>query len=408
VQIFGQDSALHSHFLTWSPDGNYIYFVRGTPTTEEMDIWRIPASSLSKSAIPERITHFNARVAYLAWLDPRTLIFSATAEDGSGQWLYSMDINHRTPHRLSSGIDDQYLSVSVSEARPRRLVATVAHPSASLWTVPVSDHIQPEISAVRLPVPNARALAPRLGSGYLLFLSARWGGDGLWRLENGSARELWKGSAGGLVAPPALFPRDGQICFSYRKEGRGHLSIMSVNGTNVRPLAPSLDVRSGASWSPDGNWIAVAADGGDGTHVFKIPVDGGEPVKLVEGLSYNPVWSPDGNLILYSEQQGGSRFVLKAITPDKVPVSMPDISVIYTISTSYRFLPGQNSLIVLGGDFRHQNFFQVDLRSGEERRLTDLAPGFQIQNFDVSFDGRQIVFDRSRENADVVLMNLAK
>jgi Tol biopolymer transport system component len=69
---------------------------------------------------------------------------------------------------------------------------------------------------------------------------------------------------------------------------------MSANGTNVRPLAQSLDVRGGASWSPDGKWIAVAADSGNGTRVFKIPVDGGEPVKLVETLSYNPVWSPNG------------------------------------------------------------------------------------------------------------------
>ena len=167
-------------------------------------------------------------------------------------------------------------------------------------------------------------------------------------------------------------------------------------------------MRGGASWSPDGKWIAVAADDGDGSHVFKIPIAGGEPIRLVDTLSYNPVWLPDGNLIFYSEQQGGSRFVLKAIRPDKTPVFIPDISVVYTIATSYRFLPGHNSLIVLGGDFRHQNFYQVDLNTGEQHRLTDLQPGFQVQNFDVSFDGGQIVFDRLPENADVVLINLAK
>jgi len=69
--------------------------------------------------------------------------------------------------------------------------------------VPVSDRIQPDTSAVRLSVPNAQSLGPRFGSGYLLFLSSRGGGDGLWRLDfdNSSVRELWKGSDGGLVAP---------------------------------------------------------------------------------------------------------------------------------------------------------------------------------------------------------------
>jgi Tol biopolymer transport system component len=183
---------------------------------------------------------------------------------------------------------------------------------------------------------------------------------------------------------------------------------MSAIGTNVRPLAPSLDVRGGVSWSPDGKWIAVGADGGDGTHVFKVPVDGGEPVKLLDTLSFNPVWSPGGDLIVYSEQEGGSRFLLKAVKPDKTPVAISDISVVYTKGTSYRFLPRQNALITLEGEFRKQNFYRVDLSTGEHRRLTDLEPGFQILNFDVSFDGKQIVFDRSRDNADVVAMDLIK
>ena len=181
---------------------------------------------------------------------------------------------------------------------------------------------------------------------------------------------------------------------------------MSSNGDNVATLAPSLDVRGELSWSPDGKWIVAAADRGDGTHVFKIPVDGGEPVQLLDTLSYNPEWSPDGKFIVYSEQQGGGQFAVRAVTPEKSPVSVPAISVVYTRGTSYRFLPGQNALIALEGDFRRQDFFRVDLRTGEQRRLTDLQPGYRVQDFDVSPDGKQIVFDRLRDNADVVLMEL--
>jgi Tol biopolymer transport system component len=397
---------VHCHYLTWSPDGRYIYFVLGTPSTEEMDIWRIPIASTSQAPTPERITHHNARVAYLSWLDSRTLLYSATAEDGSGQWLYSIDVEHRIPHRVSSGIADQFLSASVSKSSPVRLVASVARPSAGLWTIPISNQVEPEASAARMLIPNPRALGPRLGDGYLLFLSGRGGGDGLWRLENGSARELWKGTDGGLVAPPAIAPDGGRICFPYRREGHARLNVMSSNGDNVATLAPSLDVRGELSWSPDGKWIVAAADRGDGTHVFKIPVDGGEPVQLLDTLSYNPEWSPDGKFIVYSEQQGGGQFAVRAVTPEKSPVSVPAISVVYTRGTSYRFLPGENRLIALEGDFRRQNFFRVDLCTGEQRKLTDLQPGYRIQDFDVSPDGKQIVFDRVRDNADVVLMEL--
>ena len=407
-EIFRQRPGVHCHFLTWSPDGRYIYFVSGTPTTEETDIWRIPMSSTERSVTPERISHHNARVAYLAWLDSRTLLYSASADYGSGQWLYSMDVVHRLPHRVSSGMDDQYLSASVSQSQPRRIIASLARPNSSLWTIPISNRIERDVSATRLSVPNASAHGARFGAGYLLYLSGRGGGDGLWRLENGSGREVWKRTDGGLAGPPAIAPDGARVCFPYRKEGHTRLNIMSANGTNVRTLVPLLDVRGGISWSPDGQWIVVAADRGDGTHVVKISVDDGKLVQLSETLSYNPVWSPDGKFIIYSEQQGGSRFVLKAMTPDKTPVHLPEISVLYTKATSYRFLPGQDALVVLEGDFRHQDFYRVDLHTGEQHKLTDLRPGYRVQDFDVSLDGKQIVFDRARDNADVVLIELAK
>jgi Tol biopolymer transport system component/DNA-binding winged helix-turn-helix (wHTH) protein len=407
-RVFAEKPGVHCHYLTWSPDGRYVYFVGGTPSTEEMDIWRIPLKNSDQAAIPERMTHHNARVAYVSWLDSRTIVYSATAEDGSGLWLYSMDVEHRIPHRVSFGIGDQFLSVSISKVRPHRIVASVARPTANLWTIPVAGSIQPEASASRLSVPNVRALGPRYGTDYLLFLSGHGSGDGLWRLDGKSARELWKGSDRGLVAPPAIAPGSGRICFSYRKDGRARLNIMDSDGTNLRTLAPSLDVRGGISWSPDGKWMAVAADRGDGTHLFKIPADGGEPVQLLDSLSYNPLWSPDGKMIVYSEQQGGSQFVVKAVTPERSPIPLPTISVVYTRGTSYRFLPGENALIALEGDFRKQDFFRVDLSTGEHRKLTDLQPGYRVQDFDVSLDGKRIVFDRWRDNADVVLMDLIK
>jgi Tol biopolymer transport system component len=113
-------------------------------------------------------------------------------------------------------------------------------------------------------------------------------------------------------------------------------------------------------------------------------------------------------LIVYSGQRAGGTFVLKAVTPDKSPVPIPEASTIYTKGAPYRFLPGQNALIVLEGDFRKQDFFRVDLNTGQQRALTNLQPGSRVQSFDISPDGKQILFDRLRDNADVVLMSLTK
>jgi hypothetical protein len=40
------------------------------------------------------------------------------------------------------------------------------------------------------------------------------------------------------------------------------------------------------------------------------------------------------------------------------------------------------------------------------RQLTNLQPGFETKSFDISPDGKQILFDRIRENSDVVLIDL--
>jgi hypothetical protein len=83
----------------------------------------------------------------------RTLIYSATADDGSGRWPYAIDVEHRIPHRVSSGVAEQYLSVEVDQVRPHRLVATVANPTASLWTVPIANDVQPESASSRFKRP---------------------------------------------------------------------------------------------------------------------------------------------------------------------------------------------------------------------------------------------------------------
>ncbi len=402
---------MHCHFLIWSRDGRFIYFVKGTPTTD-MDIWRIPA----RGGNAEQITFHHAWVGYPAWLDARTLIYSATADDGSGRWLYAMDVEHRIPHRVSSGIAEQYLSVAVDQVRPHHLVATVANPTAGLWTVPIANDIQPESAVKPIQAANTRALSPRYAGDYLAFLSSKGGADGLWKLDNsGTAVELWKGGDGGVVAAPAISPDGNRICFSYRKQGRAELYVINANGTGLTTLAKSIEVQSAASWSPDGKWVAVAANQGEGTRVFKIPLDGGPPIRLRDTLSFNPVWSPDDRFIVYSEQHASGSFDVKTMTPDGAPVVVPAVASLgsrfpVAFGTPYRFMPDGKTLITLQGTAPNQNFFRLDLETGEQRQLTsfDLKSGSVVQNFDISPDGKRIVFDRLRNHADIVLMNLAR
>lgn len=47
----------------------------------------------------------------------------------------------------------------------------------------------------------------------------------------------------------------------------------------------------------------------------------------------------------------------------------------------------------------------IDLETGAERPLTNFGRAFIFRDFDVSPDGREIVFDQVQENSDVVLID---
>jgi Tol biopolymer transport system component len=398
-QIFIDKPGVHNHYPTWSPDGRFIYFVGGIASIYEMDIWRIPAAG----GVPERLTYHRARVAYPTLLDDRTLIY--TAYTGSGAGLYAMDVERRIPHLVSFGLEE-YLSISAS-ADGRRLVATVANPSRNLWTAPISDHVVEESDVKSFRLPAGRASAPRFGPDYLLYLSSKGAADGLWKLKDGLATELWKPSAGDVIAAPAISPDGTQIAFAVREEGRSRLYTMAADGTNAHAMPESINVRDAPSWSPDGKWIAVSGvgDQGKANPLFKVSADGGQPVRLAEGVTYSPVWSPDGRMIVYIDSHGGATYQVKAVTPDGHAFPIPDLWVRYG-GNRYRFLPGRKELVVIQGPVRHQDFWLLDLTTGNRRQLTNLRPGFETKNFDISPDGKTILFDRYRENSDVVLIDL--
>jgi serine/threonine protein kinase/WD40 repeat protein len=403
-RIFIGARGLHAHHLTWSPDGRFVYFTHGLPP-DEMDIWRIT----STGGTPERITSHNSRVGYPVLVDERNLLYTATADDGTGPWLYMMDLQDRIATRLSTGVE-HFISIAASAetAGQRRLVATVSNPSVELWTIPLTNGISGEGSASRLSLPTARAAAPRFErDSSLLYLASRSGADGVWRLSGTSATEVWRPTEGALVAAVAPSPDGKTICFAVRRQQRSTLRCALADGSSVAALADSLDVRGAPSWSPDGKWIAVAAKDGEAVHVFKIQAQGGVPQRLVDSVSSNPVWSPDGKFVVYSGTPRGRSVPLKAVTPEGKPFSLPFGSLLVDrLGDSYAFLPDGKSIVVKLGGFRRQDFWLLNIATGKRRQLTRFRPGQSLLRFDVSPDGKRIVFERVRENSDIALIEV--
>ena len=127
-----------------------------------------------------------------------------------------------------------------------------------------------------------------------------------------------------------------------------------------------------ASWSPDGKWILTGGSDAKGPGLFKIPIDGGAPGRLVTGQALDPIWSPDGQLIVYAGANVGSQAPLLAIRADGTPVAdFPKIEVRREGGGSRaRFLRDGTGLVYMQGNTLAQDFWLLDLATKRPRQLT--------------------------------------
>jgi Tol biopolymer transport system component len=400
-QIFVNAKGDHNHFPAWSPDGQWIYYAHATQSLSDFDIWRIP----SIGGTPERLTEQTGSIRYVTPIDANTVLFISPGADRSGPWLWALDVKSKVTRRVSVGLE-RYLSVAAGD-NGRRLVATVATPTAALWSAPILDRIVDEREVAPYRVPTVRAQAPRFGHDALFYLSSSGPGDGLWRVHNGKAVEIWKGSDEPLLESPSISPIGDRVAVVLTRKGKLQLTLVSADGADHRSVAETIDVRGTSAWSPDGQSIVTGGSDSQGPGIFKIAVADGTAVRLVSGAGFDPVWSPDNRLIVYMGQQGANA-PLRAVHPDGSPASLPPILVPANGGGRMRFLPDGKGLVYIHAAQGIQDFWLLDLTTNTSRQLTRLSNAATMNTFDVAPDGKQIVFDRLRENADIRLIDLPK
>lgn len=398
--IFSAPAGLHAHYPVWSPDHSFIYFVQGV-VPDRMDIWRIRPSG----GAPERMTSHDSRVSHPVFLNARTLLYLASDSDGYGPLLHSLDLQRRTPLRLSSGVD-RYTSLSAS-SDGRRLVATTSSPKGALWRLPVIDTGIESEAPQRISLTTGSGFAPRLGPGFLLYVSSKGESHSLWKLQGEVSTELWSAPETRITGVPAISREGDLIAFVAERSRNTSLYVVNADGTKARIVTSALQLRGAPAWAPDGQAITVGAVLDGAPRLFSVPLDGSAPTPVVQEHSLDPVWSGDGTLLVYSGADIGTTFLVKAVAANATTTPLATL----TLSRGARhlsFMPGGRSLIVLRGEIVHKDLWLIDLDSGAERQLTHFAPDFNVRDFDVSPDGREIVLEQLQEHADVVLIDLPR
>jgi Tol biopolymer transport system component len=273
--------------------------------------------------------------------------------------------------------------------------------------LPIADSPANISAAAPISLTTGTGFSPRLGPNYLLYVSATGTGESIWKLANETSTELWSGQGAQVFGGPAISPDGRSIAFSVSQHGQTLLYIMQADGTNARIVTDSLNLQGAPAWAPDGQSITSAAVDHGIPKLFRIPIDGRTPTLFVREYSVDPAWTPEGHFAVYSGPDIGTTFSVKAITADAAAHPLPPL----TLTRGARhlaFLSGGHALVVLRGDIQHKNLWLIDLDTGSERQLTNLPPEFDIHDFDISPDGREVVLERVQERSDIVLLDLPK
>ncbi len=398
--IFTAPAGLHSHFPLWAPDSAFIYFVQGS-LPDKLDIWRIPPTGGNPRT--DHVAQWARE--YPVLLNRRTLMYLASDPDGSGPWLYSMDVERRIPHRLTSGLD-RYTSLAAS-ADGRRLVVTLASPKSTLWRLRIADSPVEMSAAARISLTTGTGFSPRLGSDYLLYVSATGTSESIWKLANGTGTELWSGHGAQIFGGPAISPDGRSVAFSVRQHGQTFLYVMQADGTNARIVADSLDLQGAPAWAPDGQSITSAANDHGVPHLFRVPVDGRPPTRFCAGVlgrsrvgARRPIRCVLGTRhrhhVFGESRHGRCRGASAAALDIDSRGATPGIPARRTgARVPARRDSTQESLAHRSGDGR--------------RTAVDQPPsGLRHSRFRHSPDGREVVLERVQEHSDVVLLDLLR
>jgi Tol biopolymer transport system component/DNA-binding winged helix-turn-helix (wHTH) protein len=106
--------------------------------------------------------------------------------------------------------------------------------------------------------------------------------------------------------------KEGRIVYGSNASGNADLWIMDQDGKNQKQLTTTAERDMTPAVSPDGKYIVFITFTGKIPHVMRIDMDGNNPKQLTNGQGeVSPTVSPDGQWVLYTAYEGEKQAIYK-------------------------------------------------------------------------------------------------
>jgi serine/threonine-protein kinase len=317
-----QDSTKNHRWPRWSPDGSLVGYVTGG-AIHVVSALGGASRVLVRVAAPRLFARAGSdTVPGFGWSpDGRRIAFTA----GWPGEIYVQELDGGGPRAITSGQETHSLAWSPDGSRIAYVdgnaifvFGTVNFANegiSTIWVAPV-DGGEP----VRVTPDGALNVSPQWtpDGRHLLWISNQEGTRDVYRVRlsdsgepQGSPVRLTTGlnahglslSGEGTRLAYATLVSYSNI-WSIRVPRSGSISIREA-----RPVTTGSQTIEGMDLSADGRWLAFDSNRGGNADIYKMPVDGGEPVRLTTDPAgdFMPVWSPDDRTILFHSMRNGNR-----------------------------------------------------------------------------------------------------
>jgi serine/threonine protein kinase/Tol biopolymer transport system component len=352
---------VHYLGITFSPDGNYIYYVIGKMNEPMGELYQIPVLGGAPKKLvtdidsPVTFSPDGKRFAFIRGDTPKAEVALLTANaDGTGEKRLAARKAPRTYGLPAWSPDGKHIACVAGETIAGKVMSVVEVNAEDGTERPVTTEtwigvgqlawlgdgsgmlmlaVDRESRLTQLwhlsyPEGVARrmtndlnnyagiSVAPQSGdivtirydqSSNIWVAPVRAGGP---QARGGGARESLavdtsqaaQVTSGAAKYYGGAWTPDGKVVYSSDASGRRDLWIMDRDGSNQRQLTADAGGNFSPAVSPDGRYIVFVSDRASGKHnLWRIDADGANPKQLTSGdFDRSPTFSPDGKWIVYS------------------------------------------------------------------------------------------------------------
>ena len=381
--------------LSWSPNGGSIVCPASSWDTGKgfkIDLYAIDVNTGNEQTIGNRSW---ASVYQIAWQpDMNGLIISARERFMAPHQLWRVAYPSGDIQKLTSDLTEYY-SVSVAG---EKIVSVKADYNWTMWRLTIGDSSPPaplltgsgEISGIVWTAKDK-----------IVYAAMAQDRLNLSRIDPDGSNQVQLTVNSGDNYTPAASPDGKFIVFlSTRGGGFDIYRLNAETGNDIKQLTAS-DGNAYPSVSADNQWVAydhVEDVGGRG--VWRVPLEGGEAVKLSDGYRM-PVYSPDNSLfVARSPLTSGPGDVAIISATGGSPLKRLNIPVMEWQRLYWLDSHTLSFIKIVKGI---ANIWSYDINTGEMKQLTNFASE-QIFSYAWSPDHRQLVCQRGVKLGNVTII----